>query len=168
MLALMPLAKTVLPGIALAAVVGIGVYVLQERGREAERKVCHARETAAALTYQQNLNEKQRELARREAEHLAVLADVERSKNEEIKKLSADIDRLGSRGLYVAAPRCPSQTGSGLPEAGDSGAPGSASDRIRLSEEDERSLISIASDAQRVVQQYDACRRTLSNLAVIQ
>jgi len=89
---------------------------------------------------------------------------LEERHNEKIQKLNSSIVKLRNRGLYVTATAC---SDSGTGEAKGTGVGGKTPNRIRLSEEDEGSLIRIAEDAQGVVAQYETCRERLSGIAEI-
>lgn len=109
----------------------------------------------------------QRELARsRMQEQQQAMIGALNERDREIERLSAANINLSTRGLYV---KCPQSNNSRVPgTAEDTKVDGGAPGRVRLSQEDERRLISIADDAQRVVVQYNTCRAVLSEYAILE
>jgi hypothetical protein len=87
------------------------------------------------------------------------VARVINEKDESLKKLEADI-AANSSGMYVYAKGCGNKrTVPGKAEGASK--PDSATDRIRLSDEDAENIQRDYLDAQRVVVQYETCRAAL-------
>lgn len=158
--------KYLLPALLISSLLGFGTHWIYSNGREAERIVWELKEQKQLASYRKELAEKQQELISRDREYQTNLAKMENALDEANKKRDADVRALSARGLYVRAKGCPAPD-SRVSYAENTSPPSSGADRVRLSEEDERQLIAIANDAQRVVEQYNACRQVLGTLAEV-
>lgn len=158
--------KYLLPGILLAGLIGYLGLSQYQKGKSHGQAVWEMKYTQLQLQHQSALAEKERELRMRQAEQQVALIKLEDKYREEVEHRDAAISNLSNRGLYVTQTRCPT-TGNGLPKAENTGPAGRPTDRVRLSAEDERSLVAIADDAQRVVEQYNRCRAALTAVSEI-
>lgn len=119
---------------------------------EGEKKAAERRAANAAIRLKQDTK----------------LAEVIDAKDKENTKLRTDIANLSKRGLYVTATKCKDDRAGVSGEAYSPGFVPGATGRVRLPEQAESDLISLAQDAQLVVQQYNQCRGVLSELVTVQ
>ncbi len=106
------------------------------------------------------------------AEREKQVAGLTGALNDEIKareKLNNDIATINrtNRGLWIDAKNCRNRTAetAGKVEGAEVGSSGAG--RVRLPEQVENDLWQLAADAQRVVIQFDTCRKTLLPLVEV-
>lgn len=138
------------------------VFLIHNNGRKVER----AKWLQEQSDYQQQLAKEMGEAMQRKAAIESInnenVARVINEKDEALKKLENDIAaiRASNGGMYVYAKACGNKrTMPGKAEGASK--PDSATDRIRLSDEDAENIQRDYRDAQRVVVQYDTCRAAL-------
>ena len=72
--------------------------------------------------------------------------------------------RTANHGLWINAQNCANSNDAAVGRTEDPGIDGGATGRIRLPGQIEQDLWGFAADAQRVVIQYETCRRALMSL----
>lgn len=133
--------------------------------------------TAERVVWQEKEAKRSEELARAVADAAKAMA-AEREKevdgltgalNNETRakdKLTRDLNdvRNANRGMWITAKSCADNSDGATKEVAGTGISGGGTDRIRLPGQVEQGLWELVADAQRVVIQYETCRRTLAPL----
>ena len=153
------LLKYVLPAVVIVSVLlGIRSHFINI-GKELERAEWIQELDKQKAESFKKLNDKRKEYELKERGYQLLVAKLQDVHNEKTQKLNDDINTLSNRGLFITAKKCPATDNlPGDRTDGNTIDLGSGTDRVRLHESDENNLISLARDAQQVVQQYQACR----------
>lgn len=145
-----------------AGMSGMAWYHGYETGKEHELAACIDRFNLTQQAYEERLAEAIKLKQEADIYNQKNLEQVIHEKNNAISKLNDDLNSM--RGLYITTkkPSCD------LPrEAKGPGEPDSGTSRERLPDPVEEGLWKLVSDAQKVVIQYEACRKALLPLVEI-
>ncbi|MCX7184928.1 MAG: hypothetical protein NTW90_06810 [Nitrosospira sp.] len=170
------LIKYALWALLIAAVIGgiwLGVHNIYQTGytagTNAERTSWEQREIVRKDALAKAVAEAVKAIAAARAEQVAGLTGALDHAAQQNTKLGRDIAALrNSDGLSFSSnmPRCAAANPAAEDEGPGLG--GGGASRVRLPREIEESLYGIAEDAQRVVIQYETCRRTLTPLVEVE
>ena len=161
---LIPLLKYLIPGLLVAGLVYYGGYKAYDNGRSVERAVWQEKFLKEETAAKEALLLAQAAAHYQEEQHRKQLEELTDAKKRAIKNLKSDIASLSRRGLYIEATSCP-DIGAGETES--TGQSSGGTGRVRLPQQAEGDLISLAEDAQQVVIQYQACREELLSLVEV-
>jgi hypothetical protein len=158
-----------LPHIAVAVLIiglaGVAGYKIHDNGRQIERTIW--------LEWKADRDKKEYALvdkaqaaikAEAERQHKGLM-EVINAQAELNNKLESDIANLNDKRMYVSAKQTRCDSGGVPTKAAGSGQSGSGASRVELSETFAREVQHDYFTAQRVVNQYEACRQELMNIA---
>lgn len=153
------LLRIILPALLTSALLSAAAFSIYNKGKARAALEWELKVTQIEMQHQKALSAALAEHKRAALKHQQMLMELERKREEANIERDAAVADLAKRGLYVSAPKCPSNHG-----VSDDGATrATAGGRVRLSSEDEKNLIAIADDAQKVVIQYRECRELLGH-----
>lgn len=140
-------------------------YYGYQHGKKIERAEWLGEKVRQDALLAKELGEAMATKAKVENENTDNLMRIINEKDAALDKLNADLAH--TRGLYIRTKntRCPANTVPG--KAKSSGEPGSGAGRIELHPEDAANIRRDYADAQRVVVQYESCRRALLPLVEV-
>lgn len=170
------LIKFALWAMVISAVIGFAWHVsasihdnIYQDGRLAERAEWHKKEAERANRLAREIAEAVERLNSEREKQVSELTGALDYANKAKDKLNHDLNtvRAANRGLWISAQNCANSTDAAAGKTKDPGISGSGPERIRLPGPVEQDLWELAADAQRVVIQYETCRKTLMPLVEI-
>lgn len=149
-----------------AASIHDGIY---QDGRLAERSEWQKKETERANQLAREIADAVDRLNTERDKQINELTGALDHANQAQEKLNRDLNavRTVNRGLWISAKNCSNSANEAAGETESTGIGGSGTQRIRLPDQVEQDLWELAADAQRVVIQYETCRRTLMPLVEV-
>lgn len=152
------LIRYVLPSVLILSALGYGFYKIRDIGVQYERQTWEAKTLAWQRDSEKLIAHKQATIDILRKHFEKELEVIRNAKIESEEKLINDITNLKSRGLFVKSNCAPGGRNTVPSTTKNTSEFASGTSRIRLSGEDESNLVSYASDAQKVVIQYQTLR----------